>query len=905
MTKLIAPEYLKEFLFHETVMDGSSARGLETLSLGRLLNDEEEISEPVLILKLAKQLKSESDRFPDYKAMFGFPSFYHEVISFAKQLALFNLDENDLPADDSAEEQLRMIVKTALQAELKEKKTVLKLERSIEKALADKDMKLVKTFESDYFSYLIRQRLRENGMETVSLKTAEPEKISRRHALSTRMEIEACAQAICDNEKPCTVILCAPQKQMPVLAQVFARYGIPYSYTAMKRPAVLGTCFRVLTEFACSPDADHLCAAIENNAFPYSCSDGVLTFLKQVLDGIEAPHRTEAYRAAYAKTGSDKYDPDKAHKRDPVSVYASLEEQADRYFALIRESIDSLVNAETPGEKLLKSYDILSRSPLLANSDEMAAGRAILSALQDCIELITTDEEALFFCRIIESLSANSHRLVTDFCTVTDLSHPVSAKENTYVLGTGGTDYPGFSPLSGLFDEQYAARIRNFPALEKRQEAYISQLDWITESCSDELIWSYATNDYQGRELISAFEIEQYGKSQRWPLVYRDLKRDSAHAITKETAKDLFVRKDEEGPYISGSISSVENWFACPYRYFLSSGLYIRRPQIPDLSADSSGVWQHAVLEQAVMKEDGTPDPSYAAALTKERIEELISPYFEALLIAAPGDEARIALSKERMISSLMKAAEFLEGYEDATSLSPCETEKTFRRWNVSPHVKLTGTIDRTSYDPRNHMLAVIDYKSSSHTLSEANVSSGQQLQLLTYLIAAVDLWEKEEEIIPAGTYYFSLRAQDITKKDDVKEYSVNRSSWKLKENPLRTEDDSARRELMIKNRKLNGWTFTERLDVIDSENKYVAGTSKQRIYDNARECLVTLYEYFYEQLLGETPEGVPSVDVSPSDTACQWCDYRDVCRFHGEPAGKEAVYTGKLTAERKKKDED
>ena len=92
MTKLIAPEYLKEFLFHETVMDGSSARGLETLSLGRLLNDEEEISEPVLILKLAKQLNSESDRFPDYKAMFGFPSFYHEVISFAKQLALFNLD---------------------------------------------------------------------------------------------------------------------------------------------------------------------------------------------------------------------------------------------------------------------------------------------------------------------------------------------------------------------------------------------------------------------------------------------------------------------------------------------------------------------------------------------------------------------------------------------------------------------------------------------------------------------------------------------------------------------------------------------------------------------------------------------------------------------------------------------
>ncbi|MDO5108641.1 MAG: PD-(D/E)XK nuclease family protein [Erysipelotrichaceae bacterium] len=902
MTRLIAPEYLKEFLFHEAALNGQPTRGLETVSLQRLLNDSEAENENAQILKLAETLRKQADRFPDYQAMFAFPSFYREILSFVRQMALYRLDENSLPCEDPFEKQLKEIVSEALKLDLKEKRTAEMLDVSIARALSDKDLKIVSTFESDYFNYLVLKRMAAAGMEVYHLKEETPASVSRRHALSARMEIEACAQYICQNGKPCNIVLCSPDQQMPVLAQVFERYGIPFSYTVMKKTAELGRCFRTLCEFACCPDAAHLCAAIEANAFPYSCSDSLLAFLKQVLDDIHAPHRSEAYKAAYAKSGSEKYDPEKQLKRDPVSLYTALEEQAERYFSLIQNDIDSLASAASPKEKLLAGYQIISRSPLLADSDEMAAGRSILSQLQDCIDLIRTDEDVLFFCRILENMTASGHCLVTDFCTVTDLRHPVSAKENTYVLGCCGRDYPGFAPFSGLFDETYVRRIKGFPALEDRQEAYISQLEWILRSCGSELVWSYTTNDYQGRELIGAYELDRYGESVRWPLVSGDVRRAYSHALSKETASALFVRKEDGQEYISSSVSAVENWFSCPYRYFLSSGLYLRPARMPDLSAESSGIWQHSVLENAVFDQEGNADKNYAENLTRERIDELISPYFEALLIASPNDEARIRLSKERMISSLMSAAEFLAGYEKSSKFLPDETEKTFRRWPVSEHIRLTGTIDRVNFDPANHLLGVLDYKSSGHSLSEAKVASGQQLQLLTYLAAAVELCEKEDEIQPAGTYYFSLSRQDITDAKEVREYSVNRTTWKMKENHLRTEDAEAAKELMIKTRSLKGWTFTDRTDAVDSEEKFVAGASKKYSYEKIRECLGVLYEYFYSQLTGDTEDGIPLIDAIPADGACKWCGCSDICRFHGEPYAREKVFTDRLSEERKKK---
>ena len=903
MTKLIAPEYLKEYLFHDAAQSGLNTQGLETVSLSRLFGASEEDSTPVLCLKLMKKLCSEKEKYPEYSRMFSFPSFYEEVISFTRSLALWKIDADALPAEDEAEEQLKDIVKAALTLDLPEKKTAERAETVIAETSEEKGIQIVKSFESDYFNDRMRRCLRESGIPEITVAQAVPASVSRKNALSVRMEIEGCAQQICRNEQPCNIVLCAPDRQMPVLAQVFERYRIPYSYTNRKVSAAIGTCLRTLAEFSVSPDSQHLLNAIDAGAFPHRCEENVLDFLSQVLEGINAPDKADAYRLAYSRAESEKPDPDKKLGRDPVSVYAEAEETAKDYFELIQEYIDQLSSCEDPKQKLIRSYEIIAVSPLLANPDEMAAGRSILSTLQDCIDLIETDEDVLFFCRMCGNPSVSSHRLVTDFCTVTDLQHPVPAKENTYVLGCSGSDYPGFSAMSGLFDEQYVRRIEGFPSLDERQNSYLRQLDWIENSCRNELIYSCFTNDYQGRQQIPAFEIEDIKPDTRWEVVSYDLKRQNIHGINHETAENLFLRKDGEQPYIRGSISGIENWFRCPYRYFFSNGLYVRRPRKPDLSADSVGTWQHAVMERSIIGPDGKPDPDYASKLTAETIDELLSPYFDALLIASPGDAARIQLSKERMIRSLEKAAAFLAEFENSTTFVPEASEVSFYNFPVSEHVRLNGTIDRINTDHANHMIEIMDYKSSTQTLSEASVKSGQQLQLVTYLAAALDLYEKkEEEVIPAGTYYYSLKTDDITDKKVIKAASVARNNWKLTETDFRSENSSDAKDARRKSRNLKGWTFTGRTDAIDRDGEYVAGLNKKYIYDEVRACLYEIYEYFYNRLLGTEADAQPCIDVQPVGTnACQWCDYHDICRYHGETVTAKPIFEGPL-AEKKEK---
>lgn len=898
MSKLIAHEYLKEFIFHDMALKNQSAEGLEILSLNRILNSSENESDTVMILKLAKQMKKEQDRFPDYHRMLSFPSFYQEILSFVKQLALWGLDAEALPDEDDSEMQLRDIVRTALSLDLAEKKIRQDLDSSVEKAVSE-GYAFVDGFENSCFQRAVLNRMEALGMEKISYWNHNPQTIVRKRALSTRMEIEGCAQYICRNQKPCTIVLCNPSSALPVLRQVFDRYGIPYSYTVSKRNQAIGKAFSALAQFSVYKDSAHLIRAIETQAFCKPCEDSLLDFLAQVLNDVKAPCRAEDYAAAYARAQSSKYDPDKAFQRDPVTIYRRLEERAQKYFAEIQSAVDSLNECEDPKEKLIRCYEIIKDSCLLADREETAAGRRILSQLQDCIDLIESDEEVLFFASMMEDISVSSHRLVSDFCTVTDLTHPVLPKENTYVIGCSGKDYPGFRPLSGVFDETYVRRIEGFPSLEERQTAYLSDLSWIMRSCQDELIFSASTNDHQGRELIGAFELEELPDGGRWELDYYDEKRNYEHVISKESAEQLFLKEEDGERFVSGSISSIESWFRCPYRYFLASGLYVRKPQTPDLSADSVGTWQHAAMEKAVYDASGEPDPDYASKLDEEKIRELISPYFDALRIANPNDTVRISLSEERMVASLKKAVSFLAEYEKSTTFIPYETEKNFRRFPVSPNVRINGTIDRVSKDPRNHMIAILDYKSSSKTLSPASVKAGQQLQLLTYLCAAMDLYGQQEEIIPAGTYYFSLSAANISEAKDIAAASVNRASWKLSENDFRNDEEQMK-ALMMKKRQLSGWTFTDRKDAVDSEGKYVSGLKKTYRYESVRECLYVLYEYFYNRLIAQEENALPDISVDPVDNACTYCDYRGICRYHGNTRKPQEIYEDSLE-ERKK----
>ena len=149
MKRIITHEYLKELLFHEMSTASENTEGLEIVSLGRMLNDSEQVSDGVLVLRLAKMLREREDEFADYSRMFLFPSFYEEIITFARKLVLYGIDASQLPSNDSFEVQLKNIVAAALTLPLHEKKTAASLEASLQKISSS--CALCPGFETDYF----------------------------------------------------------------------------------------------------------------------------------------------------------------------------------------------------------------------------------------------------------------------------------------------------------------------------------------------------------------------------------------------------------------------------------------------------------------------------------------------------------------------------------------------------------------------------------------------------------------------------------------------------------------------------------------------------------------------------------------------------------------------------------
>ena len=177
--------------------------------------------------------------------------------------------------------------------------------------------------------------------------------------------------------------------------------------------------------------------------------------------------------------------------------------------------------------------------------------------------------------------------------------------------------------------------------------------------------------------------------------------------------------------------------------------------------------------------------------------------------------------------------------------------------------------------------MRVVDYKSSLHTLSETKLKAGLQLQLLTYLIMA----EKSEKKTPVGAYYFSFKGDSLSvpaAKASAK--AVTDTDW----------SEEAEQERILSLHQLKGWTFEDRFTELDQGEKFI---SPRTIYDYdlAKECILSLYEYFRSSLLsGE-------ISLDPVEGACTFCDFRSICRYHGETRKAVPVVMGDTPLKKEK----
>lgn len=831
MKTLIASLDQKESILRNLASKNNGIlEGVQVLTLNTALKEEKDDS-ILLSLQLRNLLLQQINQFEIYGKMFSFPAFINEILSFTKECILYRIDPSDLPETNRNEAELKQIISIALTLDLSEKRNIQHTD------IQDlQDISLHYQFIKDMYHYNIYESLKQNIPYD-----AYPENhpsVLLHYALSARMEAEAIAQDIAQSGIPCNIVLTS-QTQLPLYESVLQRYEIPYTSLKESKSLHIIKIFQSLIQLGIHHDQRSLLDALKYHAFPEEVEADVYTFFQETLIDTSFPSDLSGYENA------------DIFQRE-IQQYNKIYEKAKAYYALIEEDLEKLIHSSGL-ELLYTAFDILRRSEYLKDKAELLGASSLRQTIIECSDQIRTNDDVLYLSRCFENIKASVQTSLSDFCTITDLTHPVEPKKKSYVVSCSGANYPGVPVNTGLFDENYVEKIKCYPSQDARYQMYMSQLSWVKNSASEQLIYSHYTNDYQGREIQLAFEIEnQYPDiDSQWKIVSLKPYMEQEHHLDPDTAQALF----ETNGKITGSVSTIERYFACPYSYFIQSGLKVREKSIPSLDAASIGSIQHKVLEDNV-KEKGKE----YAQLSEEDIRAFITPAFDILAHLHPKETMLLKMSKERLIQSMMLSLSFLSDFERNTSFKPEEVEYRFSE-DITDGVHLNGVIDRLDLY-RNEMFRIIDYKSSAHVLSETKVKSGSQLQLLSYLIIACRKWKCK----PAGAYYFSLKEEAYSvEAKKVSRSKVSETEWDI--------DSEAKR--MLNARRLCGWKFEDRDTESDASGSHLKNARGVFSYDLVEKCIISLYDMFRQEVL----QG--NIALSPREDACDFCDYKCICRFH------------------------
>ncbi|MEE8807963.1 MAG: PD-(D/E)XK nuclease family protein [Lactimicrobium sp.] len=842
---MISEAYRGELVLQEMALQSKekSVGGLQVKPLSTQLHSAPDDSLRLALL-LQKEVLPEADSFTIFAKMFHYPAFFQEILSFARTCILLKIPVSSLPKDTQRDKELAMLVETAVSLPLSEKNTMAHLDEDMAALKNHPDACILPWFARNDFEYRLMKQL-----EDVLPRWQEkilPVKADLSHALNPRQEIECIAQRICKENVPCTVILTNPASQLPVVKEVFGRYGIPFSSLTGNEPNRMAMRFVLLIEAALNNDGTSLAKAISADCFPIKADGPLMDYFMEMLTGNELPAKVSDIFAAHPVFASQ------------ADGWKKLETKAQAWFDACQPYLDTLFSSLDPVDLSIHAFEILRHHPDL--QDQSAAGElmAVRNVLNDVLDQIETIDDLRFVSAGLKNASVSHHTIASTFCLVTDLKHPVSQRKVSYVAGCDGTSWPGFAPCTGLFDEAYIKNIQEYPSLRERHDAWMDCLQWVEQS-GETLHYSWSVSDYEGREIQVAYELqEQFGRCvtpmrplRLAPFVQKD------HVLPATLAKELYLEED----HITGSISTIERWFACPYSWFIQSGLKVRKNDAAMLDAATIGTMQHALMETAVRKYH-----KQYAEMKEEEVQTFVEDCYDILAKAHPHETHLLALSSHRMTASLLDALAFLQDFEKHTSFVPSKAEYHFEHHPMTDHVFLRGTIDRMDVYG-DELLRIIDYKSSQHTLSKPKVEAGLQLQLLTYLVIAQEI----TGLTPAGAYYYSLKTKDLTMAA-----ASAKGRGKKKEIVWNQQSEEEIEDAFLNARKLSGWTFVKRETELDDNKKHIASLTTIRDYSQAKALMEHLYSYFYQQIQAG------NISLSPKEEACTFCDYRGICRFHG-----------------------
>ncbi len=355
--------------------------------------------------------------------------------------------------------------------------------------------------------------------------------------------------------------------------------------------------------------------------------------------------------------------------------------------------------------------------------------------------------------------------------------------------------------------------------------------------------------------------------------------------IQKENINKLY------GNTLKTSISRLEKYKSCAFSYYLKYGLKLKEESSFKVESVDTGNFMHDVidsfferLEELELNVKKITDEQIRE-ITEEIVEEKLNLKKYDIFSSIPKYKIlaqrlkKVVVNSMKYIVNSLKYSEFeVLGHElefkEGKEYSPI----TFTL-SDGKKVEITGKIDRVDIAKTTDgkYIRIIDYKSSIKNINLNEVLAGLQLQLLTYLDATC----KEEDVLPAGVFYFNLIEPILNANSDLEEEQIEQELKKQFKMQGLILADSKIVKKMDTNLESGSSNIVPAYITKDGEVSEKPNTLNQKQFENLQKYMEKIIKQISEEILSGNIAIEPYYRMRDKKTPCEYCEYKAICGFN------------------------
>jgi ATP-dependent helicase/nuclease subunit B len=367
-------------------------------------------------------------------------------------------------------------------------------------------------------------------------------------------------------------------------------------------------------------------------------------------------------------------------------------------------------------------------------------------------------------------------------------------------------------------------------------------------------------------------------------------------SVSHELAQRLY------GPELRTSVSRIEQFAACPFKFFVHSGLRAEERKLFELDSREQGNFQHDVLAifhqelQRERKRWRDVSPADARARVANIANILMVSFQNGLLQATQKTRFMARILTEALqdfVETLVSWMQTQYQFDPVAVEVPFGEDEAAPAWKIdvsgtAPKMTLAlrGRIDRIDLcrgKDGSACCVVVDYKSSQKKLDPLLIANGLQLQLLAYL-NVVRRWPDQlrkfgaSPLTPVGVFYVNLRGKYKREQNRGSALEDRNLAKRLAYRHSGRFDKRALPQLDARTTANEGDQFNYRL----TRNREVNRASREPMETAEFEALLDSVEASLTRMAKEIFSGVASVAPyrKGSQTACDLCEYQAICRI-------------------------